>query len=147
MEQMKDNYVKAAKIAGGVLVPGYGLSALLIDTMMKSVNKSNSVAETGDIDQLQIEARMQEIESKIAEFQAKVAQELAIAKRIENAAEVEIEEFYDTEGSGGVGLQLDTSNVNLGVSGTGKRVSKRVYRFKGWIELETVENEEDIAGI
>jgi len=42
----------------------------------------------------------QELEGRIAEYQARVAQEVAIAKRIDNALEVENEEFYDTSGEG-----------------------------------------------
>ncbi|MGE7997532.1 hypothetical protein ACQKOF_02395 [Lysinibacillus sp. NPDC093190] len=73
--------------------------------LIRSVNKSKTVAEQEDIALLENEARLQEIENRISEYQARVAQELAIAKRIETAAEVEIEEFYDTTGSGGVGFQ------------------------------------------
>lgn len=67
----------------------------------------------------------------MAERQAKVAQEVAIARRIEMAEEVEIEEFYDTSGEGNVGASTDGESVSLGLQGKGKHVVRRVYRFKG----------------
>lgn len=107
--------------------------------LIRSVTKSKTVAEQEDIDLLENEARLQEIENRISEYQARVAQELAIAKRIETAAEVEIEEFYDTTGSGGVGFQKIESGINLGINGNGRRVVKRVYRFKSVAPLEQEE--------
>lgn len=137
------DYIKAAKVAGGMLFPNYGLTNLLAESVIKAVTKSNSVSKQGDINQLENEARIQEIENRISEFQARVAQELAIARRIENAAEVEIEEFYDTTGSGGVGLQTSEGSLNLGINGTGRKVTSRVYRFKGWVDIEDVITSED----
>lgn len=124
--------------------PGYGLTNLLAESAIQAVTKSNSVSEEGDINLLENEARIQEIENRISEFQARVAQELAIARRIENAAEVEIEEFYDTTGSGGVGVQASEGSFNLGINGTGRKVTSRVYRFKGWIGTEDVETYDDM---
>lgn len=124
------DYIKVAKVAGGILFPSFGLTNLLAESVVQAVTKSNSVSEQGDITKLENEARIQEIENRISEFQARVAQELAIARRIENAAEVEIEEFYDTTGSGGVGFQTSEGSLNLGVNGTGRKVTSRVYRFK-----------------
>ncbi|MBT2755887.1 hypothetical protein J7E71_07990 [Mesobacillus foraminis] len=113
------------------------LTSVLVQELIKSVKKSSSITDQGDLSKLENEARLQEIENRISEYQARVAQELAIAKRIETAAEVEIEEFYDTAGSGGVGLQSSPdSGFNLGVNGTGRKVTKRVYRFKGVIGSE-----------
>ncbi|MEI7995596.1 MAG: hypothetical protein WCH01_11915 [Methylococcaceae bacterium] len=67
----------------------------------------------------------------MAERQAKVAQEIAIARKIELAHEVEIEEFYDTSGEGSIGGKSDGSGITLGVSGRANRVVRRVYKFKG----------------
>ncbi len=68
-----------------------------------------------------------------SQHQARVAQEIAIAKRIESAAEVEIEEYYDNSGKGSAGLSVnaETQTGSMGLSGENRRVSKRVYRFKG----------------
>lgn len=75
---------------------------------------------------------MQEIQLQLAESQAKVAQELAIAKRIEEAEQVEIEEYYEYAAEGQAGLKATEKTISAGLSGSGKRVSKRVYRFTGW---------------
>ena len=68
---------------------------------------------------------------RMAEAQARVAQELAIAKRIEMATEVEIEEFYDIQGEGSLGVKADEKAVTLGASASGQKVCKRVYHFRG----------------
>ena len=47
------------------------------------------------LQELELAAKKQAIQMQMAEAQARVVQELAIAKRIEIAEEVEIEEFYD----------------------------------------------------
>jgi hypothetical protein len=96
---------------------------------------SRSIATTGsakaqELAELRLQAERQEIEMRMAEAQAKVAQELAIAKRIENAAEVEIEEFYEYGGDAKAGLRATATSVAAELSGSGKRVSRRVYRFK-----------------
>lgn len=114
-------------------------TVVIATELIRSINKSKTVAEQEDITLLENEARLQEIENRISEYQARVAQELAIAKRIETAAEVEIEEFYDTTGSGGVGFQTNESGINLGINGNGRRVVKRVYRFKSIAALEQEE--------
>jgi len=111
------------------------METLIINQITKSlfklINTSEKVSEEGQIDTIQSQARIQEAAIRMAEGQAKVAQELAIARRIETAEEVEIDEYYDYSAEGKAGLNTDGSNVNLGLSGAGKRISKRVYRFKG----------------
>lgn len=111
------------KVASGIVFPGFGITNLVAESLSEAIKKSNSVSEGGDIKKLEEEARIQEIENRISEFQARVAQELAIARRIENAAEVEIEEFYDTSGNGGLG-------------GSSFR---RIYQFRGsWRGAESI---------
>lgn len=137
--------LKAAELTTSVMFPTLGLTNLIAKEVVKSVQKSSSVSNEGDLSKLENEARLQEIESRISEYQARVTQELAIAKRIETAAEVEIEEFYDTTGSGGVGLQYGAEGgFNLGVNGNGRKVTKRVYRFKGLIGSE-IEGEDIVV--
>ena len=139
---MKEGTAKAIMIGAEMIIPSLGLTNLLASELVKSVQKSSSVTAEGNLNKLENEARLQEVENRISEFQARVAQELAIAKRIETAAEVEIEEFYDTTGSGGVGLQSGAEGgLNIGLNGSGRKVTKRVYKFKGVIGSETADEE------
>jgi hypothetical protein len=102
-------------------------AAYLVGKGIESAFKSmKSVAETGTMEELQTEAKKQEI-------QARVAQELAIAERISNAETVEIEEFYDVSGEGGLGINGKQGSFNLGASGEGRKITKRIYKFTGVI--------------
>ncbi|WP_051640958.1 hypothetical protein [Bacillus sp. MB2021] len=143
MADKKNPYIEALRF--GLNPTGYlvqkGTEALIM--------KAQSLRETGTVSELEEEARKQEIYNQMSESQAKIAQELAIAQRINTAEEVEIEEYYEGEGNGGLGVQANQSNVNIGATGHGRKVVKRVYKFKGWHEngLEMIEqyntNEED----
>lgn len=86
--------------------------------------------------------RRQEINSKFLKAQGKVAQEFAIARRINTAEEVKIEEFYNTSGSGEVGVSANEDGAFVGAQGSGEKVTKRVYTFKGYREggLEVFED-------
>jgi hypothetical protein len=108
------------------------LTRAVAEALEKNVEKINEVANYGSVEDLQKLAEKQKIEMQMAEAQAKVAQELAIASRIENAEEVIIEEYYEGTGEGKVGLDAKDGNINLGLSGEGRRIAKRVYTFKGW---------------
>src|SRR5690554_4020766 len=123
---MENGWKVAARIAGGPLV------GLIIDGVEAS-SKSMDDASEKNIESLREEAAKQEIKMEFSQHQARVAQELAIAKRIENAVEVEIEEYYDDSGKGSAGLSVnaETQTGSLGLSGESRKVSKRVYRFKG----------------
>ncbi|XHR28228.1 MAG: hypothetical protein ACFUZC_20155 [Chthoniobacteraceae bacterium] len=105
----------------------------LMDVTVGSVNESKQVAEHGGIDELRKEAERQELMMQMAERQAKVTQELALARRIESALEVEMEEFYDGNASGHAGVDTDGSTLSLGIAGKGQKVTKRIFRFKGII--------------
>lgn len=140
---MSTDILGIAKLAGDIATGG--LTTLVAESVSKTIEKSTAVSQKGDIDELEKEERIQEIENRISEYQARVAQELAIARRIENAAEVEIEEFYDTTGTGGVGLQATPGALNLGINGNGRKVTRRVYRFKGWNNTQTPVKPEEIA--
>lgn len=128
---MENGWKVAARIAGGPLV------GLIIDGVEAS-SKSMDDASEKNIESLREEAAKQQIKMDYSQHQARVAQELAIAKRIENATEVEIEEYYDNSGKGSAGLNVnvETQTGSLGVSGENRRVSKRIYRFKGIAENE-----------
>jgi RNA 3'-terminal phosphate cyclase len=103
----------------------------LIGITIESVDEAKQVAENGDMVELRREAERQELMMQMAERQAKVAQELALARRIESAQEVEMEEFYDISGAGHAGVKSDASTVSAGFGAQGQKVTKRIFRFKG----------------
>jgi hypothetical protein len=106
------------------------------DALSKAANK--------DLHALEMEAAKQQILLQVAQAQARIAQEMAIARRIDNAEEVEIEEFYDTSGKAGIGANIDakTETVTANIGGEGRKITKRIYHFKGWREeSETITQE------
>jgi hypothetical protein len=119
--------IETAKIA---LNPSGYLISQIVEATSKKVTKAESAANK-EIAELRVEAERQELQMRMAEAQARVAQEVAIAKRIETAEEVEMEEFYDYSGEGHVGAKTDGESISIGAGGSGRRVSKRVYRFRG----------------
>ncbi|WGD83819.2 hypothetical protein P5664_21645 [Bacillus subtilis] len=94
-----------------------------------------------NLNELEEQVLRKELANRISEAEAKAFQELAIANRIAQAHEVEIEEYYDTQGDGAAGVQYKESNLNIGASGSGRKISKRVYRFKGFQESELQSDE------
>jgi len=121
------------------------LLGLIVDATEKTIDKAKIATDSGDVQKLLEEARRQEIALRMSEFQAKVAQEVAIASRIDTAEEVEIEEFYDASGKGSLGLNGQTEGeslvIGVGITGEGRKVTKRIYRFRGWREggLDVIE--------
>lgn len=98
----------------------------------RNVVEFSEGSEKSSLQELKEHALREEIKSSVLQNQAKVEQELAIARRIENAEEVEIEEYYDLSGNGGVGLKGDDKGVTVGVNGEGRKVTKRVIKFRGY---------------
>jgi hypothetical protein len=96
---------------------------------VEKLNHSNA-----PIQEIRNEVARQEIVAKMRESQAKVAQELAIAQRINTAEQVEIEEFYDTSGKAGLSANVTEGAITGGLNGEGRKVTKRIYRFTGWHE-------------
>jgi hypothetical protein len=119
------------------------LAGLVAELGEKGVNLISSASDAG-IEQLKEEVAKQNLQMQFAQQQARVAQELAIARRIDNAQEVMIEEFYDESRKGNIGLSIDQKSQSgtLGFGAEGNRVTKRVYHFKGWIQ-ETEDLSED----
>lgn len=107
----------------------------LIDIALKKSMETFS-SSTSDIDitpeALNDEAIKANIQSTVLAEQAKVEQEISIAKRILIAEKVEIEEFYDTYGSGGIGAKAEADKFSFGAHGEGKKVTKRIIKFKGF---------------
>jgi RNA 3'-terminal phosphate cyclase len=135
---MSETWKTVARMAGGPIV------SLVIDGVEAS-SKSMDDASRKNLEALREEAAKQQIKMDYSQHQARVAQELAIAKRIENATEVEIEEYYDNSGKGSAGLNVnaETQTGSFGIFGENRRVSKRVYRFTGDSQVpdETYEQE------
>ena len=103
---------------------------MIMEHIDKASGAVDAAADQG-IEKLSEEVAKQELRMKFELQQAKIAQELAIAQRILNAEIVEIEEFYDTSGSGTAGLNTTAESMTLVLSIEGKRVTKRIYQFKG----------------
>lgn len=109
----------------------------LIEKMMnRNVESFNESSDKSTIQQLKEDAIREEIKATVLQNQAKVEQELAIARRIDSAEEVEIEEYYDLSGNAGAGLKTDGQAVSLGLNGEGRKVAKRVIKFKGCKPIE-----------
>lgn len=102
--------------------------------VQSAVEKVQTIAndETSTMDKLKEEAARQEIIAQVSEAQARVSQEVAIAQRINTAQEVEIEEFYDTSGKSGLSANITGEVITGGLTGEGRKVTKRIYRFTGW---------------
>lgn len=121
---------------GKVLVyTTFPLGGLIWD-VVESATKKIDTAASGEMAALELEAARQNVRLALAKTQAQIAQELAIAKRIETAEEVEIEEFYEASGKGNVGVNVggNSGAATLGLGGEGRRVTKRVFHFRGWRE-------------
>jgi len=126
-EEIKIVFVKAIE----AMVKSTPLIGPVAGVLLDSANSTEIAAETGEIAKLTEEAKRQEISLHMAKMQAQVAQELAIAHRIENAEEVEIEEYYEGQGKAGIDASTDGVSANLSLGGEGRKVVKRVYRFTG----------------
>ena len=105
--------------------------SLIAEILSKSISKTLDVSESKDLEIIDNETKKQTLELQMAHAQAKVAQEIAIAQRIENASEVVIEEYYSGEVKGNVGVTGDENGLTLGASGEGRKITKRIYRFIG----------------
>jgi hypothetical protein len=113
-------------------IPVIGIAKML----KKAVSSALEVSESKDMSVIDSEAHKQALELQMAHAQAKVAQELAIAQRIQNADEVVIEEYYSGEAKGNVGVTGDKKGISVGASAEGRKVTKRVYRFIGGKQKE-----------
>ncbi|EJD6670222.1 hypothetical protein M0K80_RS04965 [Providencia rettgeri] len=121
------SYIEVLKFA--INPTGYA-----INTLMESSRALISNSSSQDIEKLEDSAKRVEIQAYALQSQAKVEQELAIARRIMCAEEVEIEEQYDGSGDGSAGVKVSEKGVSLGISGSGRLVTKRIIKFKGFNE-------------
>lgn len=108
------------------------LTSLLMDVLRSTIEKTTGVyvrsAKTSD----DAEPTPEKVDLERLKVEARVVQEIAIARRIETADKVEIEEYYDYHGKVSLGVQSSGDGIHVGASGEGQRVSKRIYRFIGW---------------
>ncbi|QDE92842.1 hypothetical protein BHS06_29825 [Myxococcus xanthus] len=102
----------------------------IADAYEKSVAAAEQTRGAEAAEQL-AEVHRQELQARMQQAAARTAQEIAIARRIETADEVEIEEFLEATGEGALGLKAGGKSVTMGASGAGSRVTRRIYRFKG----------------
>lgn len=121
----------AGKAALAMFVPDYMKGAY---SALSSSQDEVKAAESQGLATLEEEAKKQKVIMEFQAHQARVAQELAIAERIAASHEVVIEEYYDGFGKGSAGLKAESEAISLGISGEGRRVTKRVIRFSGWTE-------------
>ncbi|NHC62907.1 hypothetical protein [Paenalcaligenes suwonensis] len=131
---MKEKLIKAAFMSTPL-----GLLNTLADYVAGSTPTKGDL-ERKTIDDLKELAMRQGIEMEMTKDRAKVAQELAIAERIQVAEEVDIEEYYDVSAKGGVGLEASENSLNFGLSGSGTKVSKRIYKFRGFRDFYSESN-------
>ena len=110
----------------------YGpLGVLVAKGVEKAMESFTEKTRNSNLEILKEEAFRADITSKVMQEQAKVEQELAIARRIDSAEEVEIEEYYDTSGKGNLGFKTDGEDLSFGASGEGRKITKRIIKFKG----------------
>lgn len=109
---------------------GYlGITGTAIEALLKMVSASGATAAPpAELDHARVQA---ETMASIVLAQAKAQQEQAIALRIACAEEVQIEEFYDASGKGQLGISVKEEGVTAGLTGDGRRVTKRIIRFTG----------------
>jgi len=99
--------------------------------LAEAVTGTLLVSETQNIEKISDEANKQALELQMAHAQAKVAQEIAIAQRIENATEVVIEEYYADEKMADASITANESGLGINGSAAARNITKRVYRFVG----------------
>lgn len=104
------------------------LSLALINSIISSQSKTIQKQKKQDLE-------LQEKEAQIRQLDAKTAQELAIAKRIIQSEKVEIEEYFESEGEGSLGVTTKKQSASVGASVQGNKVTKRIIRFHGLKKL------------
>lgn len=99
---------------------------------------------TKDKAKLETESNNEENVLSNLEKHTDLLKELAIIRRIDTAENVSIEEFYDTKGDGSLGVQSTEGDINIGLKGSGQKVTKRIYSFEGWRDGSSI-GVEDIS--
>jgi hypothetical protein len=80
-----------------------------------------------------VESQKHRDDAMNAQLMARAEIDRAIAKRLETADSVEIEEYYDASGKGHAGLNFDDKTAKVGIGGEGQKIVKRKIILKGTI--------------
>lgn len=121
---------KALQIVVRALPAAFPLAGLILDAVTRS-QKAVAEAEASGDKSLDAEMKRQQPVMEFQAHMARVAQEVAIAERMAFADEVEIKEYYEGTGKGTAGFNIDGTAAIAGLSGEGRRVTKRVIKLKG----------------
>ena len=106
-----------------------GLPLIAIESIYSLVSDNPEEEDPKSLKEL---LKRSEARTELALTRTRIQQEMAIASRIASATEVEIEEYYEGSGKSTAGAKNNADSVTLGISGEGKKITKRVLRFKGW---------------
>ena len=109
----------------------FPIHSMIYENIVKSQVVAESILEGGNWVKIKAELTKKRAEAEMNELNAKVLQELAIANRIENAIDVEIEEYYENGGSVNGSANIDEKSAVASLGGDNKKIVKRVYKFKG----------------
>ncbi len=120
-EKNKDKIIKSI----------FPIHSLIYENIKNSPVIAESILEGENLIKLKAELNRKRAEAEMNELNAKVSQELAIAYRIENAIDVEIEEYYENGGSVNGSANIDKNSAVVSLGGDNKKIVKRVYKFKG----------------
>ena len=112
---------KNTELMGAILSAVNPISGVIFNIITKEKEKS-----TGEIDNQE-----ENVLSDLSKH-TDLLKELAIIRRIDTAEKVSIEEFYDSKGDGSAGVQATEGEINIGLKGSGQKVTKRIYSFEGW---------------
>jgi hypothetical protein len=134
----KEKIIKISKKLLPLLLPAGLGTAMQISEGIKEIIESNV---NKDLNQIKLETAKQELIFQQLIAKAHFEQEMAISVRIAMSQEVQIDEYYDISGEGSIGASAKNSNgskgtseteFTLGASGSGKKVTKRTYKFIGY---------------
>lgn len=117
-------------LVAGIMDP-FGAFRIMAKLLGEAVENTENAAREG-MQQLELESRRQELTMKMQERHSRVLQELALAYRIRTAEEIEIEEHFEGRGEGSAGVNAGEEVTSIGLSGSGERITRRIYRLKGW---------------
>ena len=123
--------MKQKKTRESIIESIFPIHSLIYNNVKKSQVISESILEGGNILKIQAELNKKRAEAEMNELNAKVSQEIAIANRIANAVDVEIEEIYEDDSNGKIKSDLNEKNHNVELGARQRKVAKRIYRFRG----------------
>lgn len=143
---MEKNTKNLAVDAALSMFPAALLAKKLFDLASNAVDNDKDTSSI-TTPNLREQAERHELEQRIKQSNAKIAQEYAITARIYTADEVEMEEVYEYSRSGSGGIQANVTAGDFGLNGSGevRRVSKRIYRFKGGLQIDALPDQQALT--